>query len=462
MTLHKALRSYANGAWPLLLAALALSAGAAAGQPEEHPATTRLRAYVQAFNSGDTARMRAFFEQHFSEAALKEASLDVRAARYESARVRFKPLTVKTIVAERANQTFALVTAANQDVFLLQGRVEPNPPHKLAAVMLEMVENPDDIAIPDPKKDDAALVDAIRADLDARTKADEFSGVVLVAKGPTVLFHEAYGLADRAKKVPNRTDTKFNLGSINKSFTQVAIHQLAKAGKLALTDTIGKFLPDYPNKQAAEQVTIQHLLTMTSGIGDFFGPRYQATPKDQIRSIKDYLPLFADQPLEFAPGTGNRYSNGGYIVLGAIIEKVSAKDYYSYVREHIFKPSGMLATDSYSRDEGTPNLALGYTNRGQAGQARVLNFDTLPGRGSSAGGGYSTAEDMLKYVLALGAGKLVLPDLRGGLGIAGGAPGINSAVEWDSRSGYVVIVLGNLDPPAATQVAQRIRNWLPE
>jgi hypothetical protein len=92
----------------------------------------------------------------------------------------------------------------------------------------------------------------------------------------------------------------------------------------------------------------------------------------------------------------------------------------------------------------------------------VLNFDTLPGRGSSAGGGYSTAEDMLKYVRALSSGKLVLPDLRGGLGIAGGAPGINSAVEWDSRSGYAVIVMANLDPPAAMQVARRITAWLPE
>lgn len=108
--------------------------------------------------------------------------------------------------------------------------------------------------------------------------------------------------------------------------------------------------------------------------------------------------------------------------------------------------TGMLDTDAYPRDAGTPNLALGYTRRESAGE-RVLNFDTLPGRGSSAGGGHSTADDMLKYVRALASGKLALPKLRGGLGIAGGAPGINSAVEWDARSGYVVIVLGNFDPP---------------
>jgi CubicO group peptidase (beta-lactamase class C family) len=209
---------------------------------------------------------------------------------------------------------------------------------------------------------------------------------------------------------------------------------------------VRRFIEDNFNRQAAEQATIRHLLTMTSGIGDFFGPRYQATPKERIRSLKDYLPLFADLPLEFAPGTGHRHSNGGYVVLGAIIEKASGEDYYSYVREHVFKPAGMLATDSYPRDAATPNLALGYTSHGRSDRERVLNVDTLPGRGSSAGGGYSTAKDMLKYVRALASGTLVLPDLRGGLGIAGGAPGINAAVEWDARTGYVVIVMATTSP----------------
>jgi CubicO group peptidase (beta-lactamase class C family) len=443
--------------------AVAVTAGGRAQQPaQDRPATARLTAYLKAFNSSDPAEVRRFIEDNFAESALRETSADARVARYASARTRLKSMTLRKIVAERENRTFALVAAGNQEVILLRADVEPAPPHKLLAIMLEMVEDPDSVAVPDPKQDDAALAGAVRAEMEVRSKADEFSGVVLVAKGPTVIFHEAYGLANRATKTPNRRDTMFNLGSINKSFTQVAIHQLEKAGKLSLTDTIGKFLPDYPNRQAAEQVTIRHLLTMTSGIGDFFGPRYQATPKERIRSLKDYLPLFADLPLEFAPGTGNRYSNGGYVVLGAIIEKASGEDYYSYVREHVFKPAGMLATDSYPRDAATPNLALGYTGQGRSGRERVLNVDTLPGRGSSAGGGYSTAEDMLRYVRALASGTLVLPDLRGGLGIAGGAPGINAAVEWDARTGYVVIVMANRDPPAAMQVAQLVRSWLPE
>ncbi|MGB8959908.1 MAG: serine hydrolase domain-containing protein, partial [Candidatus Aminicenantales bacterium] len=224
-----------------------------------------------------------------------------------------------------------------------------------------------------------------------------------------------------------------------------------------------KFLPDYPNAEAAEKVSVRQLLNMTSGIGDFFGERYDATPKEKILTLRDYLALFGDQPLEFEPGTSNKYSNGGYIVLGLIIEKLSGVDYYAYVRENIFKPCGMADTDAFPRAAGTPNLARGYTREGEeAGGARVLNFATLPGRGSSAGGGYSTAGDMLKFALAVKDKKIVLPDADSGLGVAGGAPGINSVLEWDPQSGFIVIVLTNFDPPTAGQAARRIAAWLPQ
>jgi CubicO group peptidase (beta-lactamase class C family) len=456
-------RGYLIIALLVVLAAI-LNAGAAAqgSNPEGPPATARLKAYLDAFNSGSPDKLREFFLAHYAESALKETSVEQRLGRYAATKARLQSVQLQKIVAERSAETFALAQAGNGQNFLLRVRVEKEPPHKLLYIFFEAVDDPDNLIIPDPKADDQELTTAVRTFLETQTQADEFSGVVLVAKNGRVLFHEAYGFADRDKKIPNRKDTKFNLGSINKNFTRAAIHQLEKKGKLGLDDPIGKFLPDYPNRQAAEKVTIRHLLDMTSGIGDFFGRRYDATPKDKIRTLQDYLPLFADLPLEFEPGTNNRYSNGGYIVLGAVIEKASGMDYYSYVRENIFKPCGILDTDSYARDAGIPNLALGYTREGQSGGARVLNHATLPGRGSSAGGGYSTAQDMLKYVMALKEGKIFLPDIANGLGIAGGAPGINSYVEWDPRRGYIVIVLTNFDPPTAGQAARRIMSWLPD
>lgn len=444
------------------MAACALGWAAQDATTAGAPATSRLHEYVKAFNSGSGDRMREFFMAHYAESALRETPVEARLARYTTSFSRLRSFKVQKIVAERASETFALARAGNGEDFLLRAAVEKVPPHKLLFIFVAPVDDPKNIIIPDPKADDKALAAAVGAYLAAQTKADEFSGVALIAKDFEVLFHDAYGYADREKKTPNRQDTKFNLGSINKSFTRAAILKLEKEGRLGLDDPIRKSLPDYPNRQAAEKVTIRQLLDMTSGIGDFFGARYDATPKDKIRSLEDYLPLFADLPLEFEPGTNNRYSNGGYIVLGAIIEKVTGTDYYTYVRENIFKPCGMSDTDSYEVDKGVPNLALGYTRRGQSGGERVLNRQTLPGRGSSAGGGYSTAEDLLKYVKALSTGQIFLPDIANGMGIAGGAPGINSAVEWDPRKGYLVIVLTNFDPPTAGAAARRIVSWLPD
>jgi D-alanyl-D-alanine carboxypeptidase len=445
--------------------ALPAPAGPAAQTPAspDKPPLAHLKGYIEAFNSTVQGTMRAFFASNFSDAALKEVPVEQRLTRFRGAKAQLKSLTIERVVSDDALQASLLTKSATGEYLLVRAAVEKTPPYKLLSLSIDIVENPDAIVPPDPKPDEAAFVATARAFLEAQTKADEFSGVILVAKGPRVIFHEAYGFADREKQIPNRKDTKFNLGSINKNFTRVAVQQLARQGKLRLDDKIKTFLPDYPNADAAEKVTVRQLLNMTSGIGDFFGERFDATPKEKIRTLKDYLPLFADLPLLFEPGTSNKYSNGGYVVLGLIIEKASGVDYYTYVRENIFKPCGMTDTDSYARDAGTPNLALGYVREGEAaGAPRVLNFATLPGRGSSAGGGYSTAADMLKYVLALNDKKIYLPDVANGLGIAGGAPGINSVLEWDPRSGYIVIVLTNFDPPAAGLVARRIASWLPQ
>jgi D-alanyl-D-alanine carboxypeptidase len=426
----------------------------------DKPALAHLRAYIDAFNASPRGEMRSFFATHLADAAIKEVPVTRRLVRFRSAKAQLQSLELVRVVSDMDDEASALAKAGNGQFLLLRATSEKAPPHKLVSLTIDLVDDPDNIVAPDPKPDVKTFATAVGEFLQTRAKADEFSGVVLVAREGRVLFHEAYGLADRDKKVPNRKDTKFNLGSINKNFTRAAVLQLVRQGKIALDDKIMKFLPDYPNAEAAEKVSVQQLLAMTSGIGDFFGDRYDATPKEKILSLQDYLPLFANRPLEFEPGTSNTYSNGGYIVLGLIIEKASGTDYYTYVRENIFKPCGMTDTDAYPRDGDTPNLAHGYT-RESPGGPWVLNFATLPGRGSSAGGGYSTAADLLKYVAALETGKIFLPDVANGLGIAGGAPGINSVLEWDPRSGYTVIVLTNFDPPTAGQASRQIVSWLP-
>ncbi len=356
----------AAAAW--LVSALAPSAFAQDAAAPGNPPLAHLKAYVEAFNSGVPGQMKAFFEAHFAASALKEVPLQQRLTRFRGAKAQLKSLQIERVVTDEPLHASLLTKSGDGGFLLLNGTVEKTPPYKLLTLMIDMVEDPDEIIAPDPKAGDKELAAAVKAFLEERTRADEFSGVVLIAKDFRVLFHEAYGLADRDAKVPNRKDTKFNLGSINKSFTRVAIHQLVRQGKLSLDDTIKKILPDYPNAQAAEKVTVRHLLNMTSGIGDFFGERYDATPKEKILSLRDYLPLFVDQPLEFEPGTSNRYSNGGYIVLGLIIEKLTGVDYYAYVRENIFKPCGMTDTDAFPREAEDAEPGPGLRPRERSGR----------------------------------------------------------------------------------------------
>lgn len=159
-------------------------------------------------------------------------------------------------------------------------------------------------------------------------------------------------------------------------------------------------MPDYANKEVAAKVTVHHLLTHTSGLGDIFGPRFREKQR-QLRDIKDYVALYANDGLRFQPGERWEYSNYGLLVLGAIIEKLSGKSYYDYVRENIYKPAGMTQSDSFWRSDRHLGFALGYTRRReginweQGPPPRLPNWDTLPERGTSAGGGYTSVEDLL-------------------------------------------------------------------
>ena len=308
----------------------------------------------------------------------------------------------------------------------------------------------------------AELVQRMKTSLDSLAKSGQFSGVVLLAKNGVPAFQQAYGMADRERRVANTPETAFNLGSINKVFTQIAILQLRAAGKLDLDSTLAVYWPEYPNKEVARRVTIRQLMRHTSGIGgNVFDPPAGGKRND-IRSLGDYLPLFVNQPLQFEPGARNAYSNAGYVVLGLLIERLSGSDYYTYVGEHIFKPAGMTRTGSFFVDSLPPNTAIGYTRGDEDAPLSTPlrpNGRDLPGRGSSAGGGYSTAQDLLRFLQALSEQRI--PNgLPAGLGIAGGSGGMNAIVEGDLPGGYDLIVLANLDPPAAERVARMTRGWL--
>lgn len=300
----------------------------------------------------------------------------------------------------------------------------------------------------------------LAAHLDSAASEGSFSGVAAVGRAGKIVFIRTYGHADREARTPMTEQTALNLGSINKSFTRIAIMQLAAAGKLHLDSTLLSLWPDYPNPEAGRRVTVRQILEHRSGIA---GNIFAAPPggrRHDLRHNRDVFRMIAAEPLAFEPGARRRYSNAGFVVLGELIERLSGEDYYDYVRRHIYEPAGMTRTAHYTVDALPPWAAIGYTREGDvpSGRGRT-NTELLPGRGTAAGGGYSTAADLLGFLQAVREGRV--PHAGGpGVGIAGGAPGLNAAVEGELPGGYDLVVLSNLDPPSAEDVAAWVRAML--
>lgn len=313
-----------------------------------------------------------------------------------------------------------------------------------------------------PALTQAALVARLRALVENLARTGQFSGVVSLSKGGTAVFEQAYGDADRDKRVANTVETAFNLGSINKIFTSIAINQLAASGRLMIDSSLARAWPEFPNPDVAKRVTIRQILQHTSGIaGNIFAPPGIST-SSQIRHNRQIVAAIANTPLAFAPGSRNSYSNAGYVVLGGLVERVSGQDYYSYVQQHVYTPAGMTRSGHFASDSLPARTAIGYTRSGNGSQAPVplhANSGMLPGRGSAAGGGYTTAGDLRKFLTALRTQKIAAGP-PAGLGIAGGSPGVNAVIEGDLPGGYDLIVLSNFDPPAAERIAERVRQWL--
>ncbi|MFL5381964.1 MAG: serine hydrolase domain-containing protein [Longimicrobiaceae bacterium] len=334
---------------------------------------------------------------------------------------------------------------------------------------------------------DSAFVAALRARLEAATKAGEFSGAVLVTRDARTLFDGAYGLANREQGVSNTPLTQFRVGSMDKMLTAVAVLQLVQAGKVRLDVPLGTYLPDYPNAEVASKVTLHHLLTHTGGTGDIFGPEFTAH-RSELRTIGDYLRLYGTRGLRFEPGTQWEYSNYGFLLLGAVIERVGGTSYYDQVAAHVLAPAGMTATGFAPEDSLVPGRSVGYTRQLVPG-ALVSNAPTLPYRGTPAGGGYSTVGDFARFAAALREHRLLDPAhttllLAGKVAVGqgaqyaygfvdrvmhgrrfvghdGGAAGMNGVLDFEPNGGYVVVVLSNFDSPAATQVESFILDRLP-
>lgn len=448
-----------------LAVALFLLATPAVAEPAipDTPAGHAMSDFLAAFNTGTRASLEAFNAKYHRTKPV-DALLDFRE--------QTGGVTVLKIESSTPGEIRAFVRAKESDMVLryvakvdpatkqydgyMEGGV-PTPPEFLPA-----------------RLSDADALTALSARADALTARDRFAGNVLVARQGKIVFEKSWGLANRETKTPVDNGMKFRLGSMNKMFTAVAVLQLVTQGKLSLDGTVATYLPDYPNKDVATKVTIRELLNHTAGVGDIFGPEFDKH-RTELKTIGDYLKLYGARPPEHEPGATDGYDNYGFVLLGAIVEKVSGSDYYQYVRDHIFRPAGMTDTDSLPDDGSIPGLTPGYMKKDGA---FVRNTDTLPYRGSPAGGGYSTLADLLKFAIALQSGKLLPKALLADatkpenhkrwygygfeahaddpapyFGHSGGAPGMNAELRVFPDQDVVFVGLDNMDDGGASALA---------
>jgi D-alanyl-D-alanine carboxypeptidase len=230
------------------------------------------------------------------------------------------------------------------------------------------------------------------ASIGAGSQNRALSGYVLVAQHDQVLYGHGFGFADRAAQRAPTADTSFRTGSVTKQFTAAAILRLEQDGELTVEDPVGKHLPDYAGP--GKDVTIHQLLTHTTGIPNYTAIEAVMARRGEPFTVRELLATFADQPLEFPPGTKFKYSNSNYAILGAIIERASGMPYRTYLAERLFKPAGLASTE-VGDAAGAADRAEGYRiENGTAVPAKSIDM-SLP---FAAGAVRSTANDLMRWL----------------------------------------------------------------
>jgi CubicO group peptidase (beta-lactamase class C family) len=446
----------------------------------------RISALIETVNSDDPATIKSFLEGAFTERFLKIASLEEHVQVFREIFQQWGGVdfhSIRTYVPERAGQTVVILKDRNFKAwraFVVRWDVDDD--YRIAGLNFNDARTPSNVE--EPALTEQELVREVESMMKTLRARDVFSGTVLIAKGDKVLYTFACGEASKRFHVPIDIETKFNLGSMNKMFTSLAVMRLVEQGKLSLDSTLDLFLDEtWLPKDITGKITIHHLLSHTSGLGSYFNRTYDRSSRQLFRKLDDYKPLVKDEKLSFEPGARYRYSNTGMFLLGVVIESVTGGDYFEHIRENIYRPAGMTNSDCYEMDYPVENLAIGYSPDAGSPWKWQNNLYKHVIKGGPAGGGFSTVKDLHRFALALVSGKFVSrasldkmwTDQSGsgygyGFGIqegpagkvvghSGGFSGINSNLDVYLDSGYIVAAMSNYDQGAGA-VSSRIATLL--
>ncbi len=445
------------------------------------PAVTAAHTVIAAVN-GAAADRKAFVKSAFSSKALQSESAEIRLKWLDKLAADSAGLALVSSAPQGERMVEAIVHSKRGNRFgKLVIFTSKNEPGKISDLFLLAARDPARVkaeAWPTAKLQPDRLAAEIAKRVATMSAEDNFSGVVLVAKGDRVILKRAYGLADREWKVPNRTDTRFHIASVGKMFTAATVLKLADERKLSLDDTLAKWVPEYPHPEVT-QITLKQLLTHSAGVGDWEGRdvRSEITGAEAAKSMT--------APLQFKPGEHFSYSNAGYVLLQAVIEKATDKPFAAALDDLVFKPAGMPNTGLWPVTAIIPNRAHGYlhTEDDPLGLGPRYSNEQFLGYGANGSGGeYSTVVDLFAFLRALANGTLLGPAMtkemltpriefagsprpsRYGYGVdlsrcgnhpifgheGGGAnSGVSSLAYHVLDGDWTIVVLSNYDPPAA-------------
>jgi CubicO group peptidase (beta-lactamase class C family) len=452
------------------------------------PARQRFKELLTAYNSGERSALQAFRDEHVSWRWEDAPGVD-DALQFWKRNGGFDELETRNVSASILYSF--LHSRDSDDVFILDMTVERYPPHRVVAVTLDPAGAAGSDYRPRRLSIDAAVAD-MRAHLAQRERAGLFSGAMLFAQGSRVLLREAHGFANRAARIPNTPATRFHVGGMSNMFTATAILRLVQDGRLTTSQTVGAVLPELADRPYAK-VTLGQLLSNTGGTGNVRVTPYMAQ-RDGLRSPLQFAREFALQPLLFRPGTRFAYSNYGFALLGAIIERASGRRYDDYVREVVFGPAGMQETIAAARAEPQYGAATAYSR--VPGSRQWVAAPAWQARLPTAVEGHdSTIEDLFRFVTALLSHSLL--DERhtslllsprtsiGGeqsyaygffsepygkgvrwsghreAGLEMGLADMSGELMFDAAAGYVIVALSNVGAPAATHASRHLAARLP-
>jgi len=444
------------------------------------PAARRFSELMEAMGSGDPERLREWIRSSLTAAMLRTGPNDPGIEGFLLGQQRdLGGFDVnRTIVAGPSSVEMLVRSRKGTRRWLRYVvTIEPESPHRVAGIFA-FAAPPDVVPAEGGALSPQDAARALEAEVDRLAAAGRFSGVVLLALDGRPVLRKAWGEADRAFHVPNRPDTLFGIASLGKMFTAVAIGRLVEQGRLGWDDPVGKHLAGWLPRDAAAVVTVRQLLTHTSGLGDFLGALREGDTWKLLDGVEAHRPLVLAAGSAAGKGSEFRYSNAGFLVLGALIEAVTGRDFYSFVRSEVFAPAKMERSGYFRFDDVVENRAIGYLRPDETGSDGWRTNLSLQGlRGTPAGGGFSNGDELLAFSRALAGHRilkketvesLLAPNVRApfgghyGLGFevdrapgggtvfghSGGFRGVGAALRAYTPSGLTLVVLSNLSTGA--------------